>query len=183
MIDNIRIKKGKSLNTLGIIRFSLVLMVFLIALITVYVFTGGRAGLKFFLVLFLCSIPLSLICAFVVEKAGSGLGSLLSGWFSKSGVLRESLAADLNRAGHCKREGEFQDALNIVDGVLDKDWRFPDALYLKAQILVEGFGKLSTAKTCLKKAHKLVSHDEALYCWIDSYYEKIVDMEKRDWLT
>jgi tetratricopeptide (TPR) repeat protein len=45
----------------------------------------------------------------------------------------------LAKARYSKRQGRFKEALSIIESALDRDPEFPDALYLKARILWEGF--------------------------------------------
>ncbi|MFC1534327.1 tetratricopeptide repeat protein, partial [Thermodesulfobacteriota bacterium] len=86
-----------------------------------------------------------------MEKLGSGLGGIFTGWTSKTISLRDQLSADLEKARHSKRNGRFEESLDIINGVLNKDQSFPDALYLKAQILWEGFGRTAESKKLFRK--------------------------------
>ena len=65
----------------------------------------------------------------------------------------------------------------LIDDVLDKDPEFPDALFLKAQILWEGFGNRKEALGCLKKLMQVVPDHEPLHRWASSYHNEITGME------
>jgi hypothetical protein len=61
---------------------------------------------------------------------------------------------------------------------LNKDENFPDALYLKAQILWEGFGKSVESKNLFRKVMKLVSVEDPLYRWSSDCIDKITANDK-----
>jgi len=129
---------------------------------------------KHALIFLLCAVPISILYAYTVEKLGSGLGAIFSGWTSKKISPREQLSADLARARYSKGRGQFEDALRIINQVLEKDPEFPDALYLKAHILWEGFKNSSEAFECLNKVMELVKdHNEPLYRWALNYSHEI----------
>jgi len=54
-------------------------------------------------------------------------------------TAREQLKGDLNQANYYKRKEDFQKALKTVNRIMDMDPNYPEALYLKAQMLWEGF--------------------------------------------
>lgn len=146
----------------------------------VSLFRPGVFTIKHVLIFSIGAIPLCAIMSSMVERLGSLLGGLLSGWSSRRATDRETLAADMGKARYSKREGRFQEALTILNGVLAKDPDYPDALFLKARVLWEGFKKGGSAKVCLRKVMQLVSRDEALHRWASSYYDEVIEAEKRE---
>ena len=66
-------------------------------------------------------------------------------------ILRKQLASDLNAVRYHKLCHQFDDAFLKIEEVLDKDPDFVEALFLKAQILWEGFENCQAAKGCLLK--------------------------------
>ena len=58
--------------------------------------------LKHVFIFALCTLPLSILYGFIVEKLGSGLGGILTGWTTRKIPSREQLSADLARARHSK---------------------------------------------------------------------------------
>jgi hypothetical protein len=85
--------------------------------------------------------------------------------------LREQLAGDLNVVRHHKLFNRFEEALIKIENVLAKDPDFPEALFLKAQILWEGFEDQEAAKSCLLKIIKVESDKDALYRrWALDFY-------------
>jgi len=178
-MNQFKIKRKREIDQVTIVRFLMFYMIILGALLTLGIWAGGRLfTFKHVLLFSIGAIPLSILFIYVLEKFGSGLGRFLSGWSSRRPTTRETLAADLEKARYSKREGRFQEALTIIDGVLDKDPNFPDALFLKAQILWKGFGNAGVAKEYLKKVMQVVSKDETLHRWASSYYDEVTGMEK-----
>ena len=136
--------------------------------------TGGKLfTFKHLLIYSAYSIPLCFLYAYTVEKFGSFLGNILSGWSSRKVSPREALSADLERARFSKRKGQFKEARNIINEVIEKDPDFPDALYLKAMILWEGFEDRQEALECLRKVMELVPRNETLHRWAFNYLREV----------
>ena len=112
--------------------------------------------------------------SFLVDRIGSTLGSFLSfQWGRRSISPRERLKGELDKSRYLKREGEFTRALEIVNHVLGEDPNFPDALFLKAQVLREGFGNLDAAKGYLQKIMELTDPEETIHRWARNYYLEV----------
>jgi tetratricopeptide (TPR) repeat protein len=146
------------------IRFFMILGVLNGALLTIGIWTG-----VFSFLLFILTVPLSVLCLLTIERAGSLLGNILAGWTPGTAGRYDRYAADLARARHSKRSGHFDEALLIVNEVIHRAPEFPDALYLKAHILWDGFGNAEAAKSCLKKVKALVPKGEPLHRWALNY--------------
>jgi len=178
-MNRFKIKRKREIDQVIIVRFLMFYVIILGALLALRIWNCGVLfTFKDVMIFSLWAMPLCALMVYVVEKFGSGLGRFLSGWSSRRLTTRETLAADLDKARYNKREGRFQEALTIINGVLDKDPNFPDALFLKAQILWKGFGNAGVAKECLKKVMQLVPKDETLHRWASSYYDEVTGMEK-----
>jgi len=97
-------------------------------------------------IILLCSIPLSILCAFIIEKVGGGLGGILvwgtSGSFNPEDLFR----GEIHKIKYSKREGRFDQALQMVNNLLHEDPDNSEAMLLKAQILWEGFGNAQRPK-------------------------------------
>ena len=91
--------------------------------------------------------------------------------------LREQLAGDLERIKYMKRCGDFKDALKLADEVLEKDPEFPEALYLKSQVLWEGFEDRSGAAPILRRLIKSLPREEPLRRWVKEYYGQVCEAE------
>jgi hypothetical protein len=174
-LNDITIKKKKDRNIVLFIRFLRCFILGFGALFIIFMASGGQIfTFKHLLIFSLVCLPLSGLYVYIVEKFGSGLGTFLS-WSSKKVSPREAFSADLARARHSKGAGRFEEALVIINNVLVKDPDFPEALYLKATILWEGFRNRQESSSCLKKVMELVENHETLQRWALNYYE---DMNK-----
>ncbi len=162
------------INKALIIRFILCFLICVGALLTIWIFTQSELfTLKHVIIFSLCALPLSILYSYIVEKLGSGLGGILTGWTARKIPAREQLSADLAMARYAKGNGHFEDALSIINQVLEKDPDFPDALYLKAHILWEGFNKSKDTLECLIRIMELVRDDEPIYRWASNYYHEV----------
>ena len=174
-----RIKRKKEFDHPRVIRtlacFFLVLGVLLIICVT----TGAQLfTFKHVLIFSLCSIPLCALYGYGIEKLGSGLGGMLSGAMPGKLALEEKFAADLERARFSKRENRFEEALRTVDSVLVEAPDFPEALFLKGQILWEGFRHDREAADCFTKVMEVLEKTDTLHRWAASYLDQIKTAEK-----
>ena len=85
---------------------------------------------------------------------GGGAVNVFYGMGRKTIGLRERLVGDLNVAKHHKLCGRFDEALIKIEDILAKDPEFSEALFLKAQILWQGFEDHAAAKQCMLKIIK-----------------------------
>ncbi|MBW2060723.1 MAG: tetratricopeptide repeat protein [Deltaproteobacteria bacterium] len=156
-----------------------------LAIIIAIVFAG-------FIFLSLVSYPifaiLYVLCASGILIAALSLSGKISGSFI-DGILgasrrkrsfREQLSGDLERTKECKRKEDFGQALCMINEYLDQDPDYPEALYLKAQILSEGFGRFAEARRYLKQIIQMIPDDQTFHRWALSYYDEVKEMEKRE---
>jgi len=94
-------------------------------------------------------------------------------------VRYSEFSADLEIARHNKANGRYQEALDLINDVVEKTTDWPDALYLKAQILWEGFENATEAKRCLRRVMQLVKYEETLHRWASSMMDDILAFEKQ----
>lgn len=175
----IKIKQNREFDQSIIIRAICFYLICVGALLVICIFTGSQLlTYKHLFIFSLCAIPVTILFSFFVERLGHVLGGTFYGWTTKKITPREQLSADLEKARYSKRNRYFDEALDIIDGVLDKDKDFPDALYLKGQILWEGFGISVESKNCFRKVRFLVSPDDPLYRWSSDYIDKIMEKDK-----
>ena len=168
MITKIEINKAL------IIRFILFFLICVGALLVIWISTRSELfTLKHVFIMSLCAIPLSILLAYTVERLGSGIGGILTGWTARKINPREQLSADLARARYSKGTGHFEEALSIINDVLEKEPDYPDALYLKAHILWEGFENSKGALESLIKVMELVQDHEPIYHWASNYYHEV----------
>ena len=182
-MKQIKIKRKRGIDLLWITRFIKSYGVMVGVLLVICLCTRGVLFTSnHFLFFSICAIPLSMLLLYCIEKLGSGLGNTLCGWSSRKAMLRETFAADLQKARYSKGQGHFDEALRLVNVVLKRDPNFPEALYLKAKILLDGFGNNAAAQRYLKKVMQVVPNDETLHRWASNYYDELTVVEKR-WQT
>ena len=81
---------------------------------------------------------------------------------------------DLNIVRYHKLCQRFDDALRKVDEVLAKDPEFVEGLFLKAQILQEGFGDGKAAGKCLQTILAVEPDDTAVFHrWARHLYQEL----------
>lgn len=114
------------------------------------------------LIFAMVALFLGLFGNYFVEKIGGWYGGFLSGWSSSKVDAREALSVELAKARDKRREARFDEALRIVSRVLKEDSEYPEALYLKATILWEGYDDGEAAVGYLKKVMELKGVDNYL---------------------
>lgn len=179
-MSELKVRQKIDINWPLIIRALYCFFICIFGLLTICIFTGAQLfTYKHFFIFLLCAIPFSILYAFFVEKAGSTMGGMLSGWTSKEISLRDQLSADIEKARHSKRNNRFEESLEILDDVLSKDENFTDALFLKAQVLWEGFEKSVEAKNLFRRVMQLAPAGEPLYRWSSDYIDKITLKDRK----
>ena len=87
---------------------------------------------------------------------------------------RKQLASDLNVVRYHKLCYRFDDALLTIDEVLAKNPDFVEALFLKAQILWEGFEDAKVARGCLLKILVVEPDEKAVFHrWALNLYKQL----------
>jgi tetratricopeptide (TPR) repeat protein len=105
---------------------------------------------------------------------GGGAVNLFYGLGRKTIGLREQLVGDLNIAKHHKACDRFDEALIKIEDILARDPDYPEALFLKAQILYEGFKDREATKSCLLKIIKVEpGKDAPFHRWALDFYREL----------
>lgn len=117
----------------------------------------------------LASVVGPLIASVLINIVGNRSVDRLYGLSRKNITPQQRFAGELDKIRFLKREKNFERALYLVNKVLEKESDFPEAFYLKAQILWEGFGNRKAAESYLCKIIQLVKEDEPLYRWASGY--------------
>jgi hypothetical protein len=108
---------------------------------------------------------------------GDGAINVFYGLGRKTTGVREQLAGDLNVARHHKLCNRFDEALIKIEDVLARDPKYPEALFLKARILWEGFEDRREAKSCLLKIIKVEPDKEApFHRWALDFYRDLTEV-------
>jgi len=137
---------------------------------------GGPKG-------FLYGIPASVLAAFAVELLSGGLGNgsvnLLYGLGRTDRTFRDQLIATLNQSRFHKMSKRYDLAQTCINEVLAADPAFPEALFVKAQILWEGYQDSAAAKQCLINLMKVEPEKEApFHRWSLALYREIAGYER-----
>jgi hypothetical protein len=137
---------------------------------------GGLPGL-------LWALPGSMVAVFAVELFSGWLGdgsvNILYGMGRTDGTFRDQFIGTLNQARFHKMSKRHDLALECVDEVLAADPDFPEALFLKAQILWEGYQDAAAAKQCLFHLMKVEPDKEATFHrWGLSLYKEIAGYKR-----
>ncbi|MEW5733757.1 MAG: tetratricopeptide repeat protein [Thermodesulfobacteriota bacterium] len=109
----------------------------------------------------------------LTDGAGELLGSFIFLGSRPAWTLRERLVADIQRVRFSLGNRRFGEALSVVDQVLKKDPTNPDALYLKARIIWEGFESPAPARECLRRLLSTAPPDDSNRKWAEDLYRKI----------
>jgi hypothetical protein len=138
---------------------------------------GGLPGL-------LIALPGSIVAALAVEllsgRLGDGSVNVLYGMGRVDRTLRDQFIGTLNQARFHKMSKRHDLALRCVDEVLAADPNFPEALFVKAQILWEGYQDAAAAKKCLIHLMKAEPDKEATFHrWSLSLYKEIATSDRK----
>ena len=107
-------------------------------------------------------------------RMGDGAVNRLFGLGRRTIGTRERMAGDLNVVRYHKLSNRYEDALLKIEEVLVKDPDFAEALFLKAQILWEGFEDRQAAKECLLKIIKVEPDRKAVFHrWAINFYREL----------
>ena len=136
-----------------------------------FVYWGnGIAGLA---VGFFIGMVLTALGLLVANK----ISGLLLIFFAKrkSGISQEEqLESDMQQVRYYKMRKEYNMALRRVNEILKLAPEFPEALFLKAQIVWEGFGNSDAAISNLKKIETIVSEKRSsIRRWARTLLEEI----------
>ena len=107
------------------------------------------------------SLVITVVSRFVLGKFGSTSGSLYGGR-KANWSIREQLSANLSQAKHLKGKNDFNKAIITINQALKQDPNWPEALFIKAQIVWEGFENAHAAKKYLKKVIKSTTEEDEL---------------------
>ena len=112
------------------------------------------------------SAAVSMVSVMISGLIGGGSVNLLYGTGRRNIDVRDQLSGTMSQARCHKMSQDYDRALTFVGEVLDKDPDYPEALFLKAQILWEGFKDSNGAKECLSQVINIVPNkDEPLHRW------------------
>ena len=182
MADNFKIKRKGDRDNTPLIRFIMMFLTVVVSLMTISIMTRAFGGatpftFKYVVIFALCSIPLCVLGTYAIGRLGSGFGRLLSGRISAPPDKEGAFLCDIHKVEHSKRQGDFEQALLMVDDLLQKAPDYPEALYLKARILWEGFEDAASARACLVRVRELTPEESQFHPWANGYLETLPKKE------
>ena len=116
------------------------------------------------------SFLITAVIKFTLERVGF-LGHLLFRGGKPLWTVHEQYAAYLSKARHARRHDDFDTAMVAINHALKQDPNWPEALFIKAQILWEGFESFGTARMCLAKIMKSTSEGDPIHKKAQEYSE------------
>jgi hypothetical protein len=161
-------QKMKDGDRTEILRFVRILMFCFVPFLIFYVGTG-----RIPLLVLVFGPPIMAVMGMVIIKKGGSISGSFYGGRKARWTVKEKLAGNLEKIRYSKRQGRFNEALVLANDFLKHLPHDPEALFLKAQILHEGFGYGESAKKCLEIIIKEVPASETLHRWASSLYEDI----------
>ena len=112
------------------------------------------------------SFVVGIFATIFTGTVGKSTSSMLYGQGKSTIKLQERLEGDLQQARFHKMNHRYKEALGFVDGALEQVPDFAEAIFLKAQILWEGFENSGAARLCIREVMQLIpDKDEALHRW------------------
>jgi hypothetical protein len=104
----------------------------------------------------------------------AGLFGLLVGERKASFSKREQLETNIQQVRYHRMRKEYNTALQKVNEILSKDSEFPEAIFLKAQIVWEGFNNSVVAISNLEKLVMIVNDKQStIFRWANSLMREI----------
>ena len=112
------------------------------------------------------SLVVGILATIFTGKIGKSTSRMLYGQGKSTIKLQERLEGDLQQARFHKMNHRYEKALWLVNGTLERVPDFAEALFLKAQILWEGFENSMESKVCIKEVMQLMPNkNEPLHRW------------------
>ena len=123
----------------------------LLGLYVGYVHRGTTGAILGIVLAIIAGLVISTIVMFFMDAVSGTASGLLTGRREAVWTIREQVQGALSQARFNKENRDYEAALSFVNTVLEKDPDFTEALFLKAQILWEGFGQSHAAIQFLEK--------------------------------
>jgi hypothetical protein len=138
---------------------------------TLGLFTGGFQGL----VIAAAASAVTAICTDVLSGIiGNGSVNTLFGMGRRTSTIRERLAGDLSQARFHKMKQNYDSAIAKLEEILALDPDFPEALFVKAQVLWEGYRDCAAARKCLVRITEVEPDKNAVFHrWAIRLYREI----------
>lgn len=130
--------------------------------------------------LMILSLPFSFVWAFFVIQISGRCGNVAGSFYTgpeANPTERELLTIELEKARYYKgKKGEhnYAEANRLLNDILSKDPDFPEALFLRAQLMLEWKGRSDSAVSYLKRIVELVPDQKShLNVWARNLIKQI----------
>jgi len=118
------------------------------------------------------SLVLTVIAVLFLDRISSIPGALFG---NRQPIisLREQMQGTLKAVKVVKMNKDYKKALDMVNGIIEKDSGFYEARLVKAQILCEGYANIDGAKKYLNTILENTDESASVHSWALSYLEQI----------
>ena len=131
-------------------------------------------GLKGLMVAATVSLVASVCTEMFSGMIGGGSVNALYGFGRRTSTLRERQAGDLSQVRYQKMNQNYAMAMVKLEEILAHDPDYPEALFVKAQVLWEGYNNRIAAKECLMRVIKVEPDRNAVFHrWALNLYREI----------
>jgi tetratricopeptide (TPR) repeat protein len=156
-------------NSTEIIRFLMIYAICFGVFLGIHIYTRSVP------ILFLTVVPIvmTIMVMSILITLGNAFGKAFYGGRRFRLSIGEIVRVDLDKIRFSKMNEHFEEALRITNELLKKHPDYPEALFLKAQILHEAYGHNMSARKCLQKILDTVADDKDVHGWASDYLEKI----------
>lgn len=152
-----------------IIRFLMIYGVCFGVFLVIQIFTGSVP----FLFLLAVPVVMAIVIMLALNKLGKAFGRGFYGGRRTCLSVDELMKGELDKIRFSKRNGRFDEALQMINELLKKAPDYPEALFLKAQVLDEAYGYHESARKCLQKIIDTVPGNNEIHRWAANYLEQI----------
>ena len=110
---------------------------------------------------------------FLVDGISDNVGRMVFIGKKANWSLHERFQSDLQQIRYAKANERYGEALTMVNMVLKKAPKWPEPLFLKAEILWDGFESLEESKEILRQIIKLTEHPDQYHVWARAKYREL----------
>jgi hypothetical protein len=121
-------------------------------------------------------IFVSIAVSYILDSVG-GVGGILFGRRRALWTTREQVQGLMSQTRFNRDKQNFEAAFGFINQVLEKDPHYPDALFLKAQLLWDGFEDARSAKPFLEKIMSLAEADKEIRSRASSLHSELSALE------
>jgi len=118
---------------------------------------------------------LATMCVMFISDKISDIIKIIYGATKANISVREQMQSVLKTVKVAKMNKEYSKAFEIVNSILLKDPEFHEALFVKAQILHEGFNNIDAAKKYLRIVIDKAEQGNTIHTWSSSLFDQLCE--------